>query len=184
MKGNKKLWFIAPLVLASGLNANVVADWNAIGSTTIVANGGEIPGASTVWFAYSALAMYDAVNAITGEYEPFYYRIAGPSHASIDAAAVAAAHRVLVNYFPAQQTALDTQFTASLAAITASPDAMTAGVAVGEAAAMAVISARTGDGLNANITYTPGSGPGAWIPTPPAISLPPLRGSVRCGRSR
>jgi hypothetical protein len=114
--------------------------------------------------------MYDAVNAITGEYEPFYYRIAGPSSASIDAAAVAAAHRVLVNYFPAQQTALDAQFKASLTAITATPDAMTAGVSVGEAAALAVISARSGDGLEANVPYAPGSGPGAWIPTPPAFA--------------
>ena len=69
---SKQLWLIAPLVLASGLNAgNVVADWNAIGSTTVIANGGKIPAASTVWFAYSSLAMYDAVNAITGDYEPF-----------------------------------------------------------------------------------------------------------------
>src|ERR1039458_4512976 len=113
---SKKLWLIAPLVLASVLNAgNVVAAWNAIGSTTVVANAGKTPGQSTVWFAYSSLAMYDAVNAITGDYEPFYYRIAGPSNASIDAAAVAAAHRILVNYFPLQQTALNTQFTASLA---------------------------------------------------------------------
>jgi hypothetical protein len=179
---SKKLWFLAPLVLASGLHAgNVVADWNTIGSTTVVANGGKAPGASTVWFAYSSLAMYDAVNAITGDYEPFYYRFAAPSNASIDAAAVAAAHRVLVNYFPAQQTALDSQFTTSLAAITASPDAMTAGVAVGEAAAMALISARTGDGLEANITYTPGSGPGAWIPTPPGFLAPatPWLGQMR-----
>src|SRR5580704_3240390 len=101
---SKKLGFIAPLVLASGLNAgNVVADWNTIGSTTVIANGGKSPGASTVWLAYSSLAMYDAVNAITGEYEPFYYRIAAPSNASIDTAAAAAAHRILVNYFPAQQ---------------------------------------------------------------------------------
>src|ERR1700733_8180684 len=177
-----KFWFIAPLAFASGLHAgNVVSDWNAIGSTTIVANGGKTPGASTVWFAYSSLAMYDAVNAITGDYEPFYYRIAGPSHASIDAAAVAAAHRVLVNYFPAQQTALDTQFTASLAGVMGDPDAKTAGVAVGEAAAMAVINARTGDGLEANVTYTPGSGPGAWIPTPPAYAAPatPWLGQMR-----
>ncbi len=136
---SKKLCLIAPMVLASGLHAgNVVADWNAIGSTTVVANGGKTPGASTIWFAYSSLAMYDAVNAITGDYEPFYYRIAGPSNASIDAAAVAAAHRILVNYFPAQQTALDTQFTASLAAVMGDPDAKTAGVAVGEAASMAL----------------------------------------------
>jgi hypothetical protein len=177
-----KLYLIAPLMLASVLNAgNVVADWNAIGSTTIIANGGKIPPASTIWFAYSSLAMYDAVNAITGEYEPFYYRIAGPSNASIDAAAVAAAHRVLVNYFPSQQTALDTQFTTSLAAITASQDSKTAGVAVGEAAALALISARSGDGLEANITYTPGSGPGAWIPTPPAYAAPavPWLGQMR-----
>ena len=179
---SRKLWFIAPLVLASVLNAgNVVADWNAIGSTTVIANGGKVPAASTVWLAYSSLAMYDAVNAITGEYEPFYYRMAGPSNASVDAAAVAAAHRILVNYFPLQQTELNTQFTASLAAVAGDPDAKTAGVAVGEAAAMAVISARTGDGLEANVIYTPGSGPGAWIPTPPAYATPaiPWLGQMR-----
>ena len=179
---SKRLWLIAPLALASVLNAgNVVADWNAIGSTTVIANGGKVPAASAVWLAYSSLAMYDAVNAITGDYEPFYYRIAGPSNASIDAAAVAAAHRILVNYFPLQQAALNTQFTASLAAIVGDPDAKTAGVAVGEAAAMAVISARTGDGLEANVVYTPGSGPGAWIPTPPAYAAPatPWLGQMR-----
>jgi len=173
---------MAPLALASVLNAgNVVADWNAIGSTTVIANGGKVPAASTVWFAYSSLAMYDAVNAITGEYEPFYYRFAGPSNASIDAAAVAAAHRILVNYFPLQQTALDTKFTASLAAVVGDPDAKAAGVAVGEAAAMALISARTGDGLEANVAYTPGLGPGAWIPTPPAYTAPatPWLGQMR-----
>ena len=179
---SKQLLFLAALVWASVLHAgNVVADWNAIGSTTVIANAGKIPPASTIWFTYSSLAMYDAVNAITGDYEPFYYRVAGPSNASIDAAAVAAAHRILVNYFPSQQTALDTQFTASLAAIMASADAKTAGVAVGEAAAMALISARSGDGLEANVTYTPGSGPGAWIPTPPAFAAPavPWLGQMR-----
>jgi hypothetical protein len=41
---------------------------------------------------------------------------------------------------------------------------------VGEAAAAAVISARNGDGLEANVPYVPGSGPGVWIPTPPAFA--------------
>lgn len=86
-----------------------------------------------------------------------------------------------MNYFPAQQATLDSQYNASLAALTASPDAKTAGAAVGEAAAIAVISARTGDGLEANVTYTPGSGPGAWIPTPPAYAAPlvPWLGQMR-----
>src|SRR5215472_1126988 len=110
------------LVLITGLPAvarNVVTDWTAIASTAIVKNGGKAPGASGVWFAYTTIAMYDAVSAITGDYRPFYYQGSGPQNASIDAAAAAAAHRVLVNYFPTQQSDLDSQFNASLAAIAA-----------------------------------------------------------------
>ncbi|HTS28774.1 MAG TPA: vanadium-dependent haloperoxidase [Bryobacteraceae bacterium] len=173
---------VSLLVLACGtLHAsNVVTDWNTIASTTIVTNGGKSPAPSALWFAYSSIAVYDAVSSITGHYQPFYYRFASPANASIGAAAAAAAHRVLVNYFPAQQAALDSQFATSLAGIADGGD-KTAGVAAGEAAAMALITARMGDGLEANITYTPGSGPGAWIPTPPAYAAPvaPWLGQMR-----
>jgi hypothetical protein len=68
------MWFVAPFCLALQLNAaNVVTDWNVIASTAIVTTGGKSPGASAVWFSYSSLAVYDAVNAITGQYRPFYY---------------------------------------------------------------------------------------------------------------
>jgi PAP2 superfamily len=171
---NSKKWgFIASFVFVLPVwGSNVVTDWNAVASASIVATAGKTPPAAAVWFSYVSLAVYDAVNSITGEYQPFYYRVAGPASASVDAAAVAAAHRVLVNYFPAQQTTLDNQFTMSLAAIAADPANKNAGVAVGEAAAMELIRARAGDGLEANIAYTPGSGPGAWIPTPPAFAPP------------
>jgi hypothetical protein len=173
---------VSLLVLACGtLHAgNVVTDWNTIASTTIVTNGGKSPAPSALWFAYSSIAVYDAVNAITGRYQPFYYRFAAPANASVGAAAAAAAHRVLVNYFPAQQAALDSQFATSLAAVADGGD-KTAGVAAGEAAAMALINARTGDGLEAIIPYTPGSGAGAWIPTPPAYAAPvaPWLGQMR-----
>jgi hypothetical protein len=173
---------VSLFVLACGTihAGNVVTDWNTFASTAIVTNAGKVPAASAVWFAYSSLAVYDAVNAITGQYQPFYYRIAAPANASTGAAAVAAAHRVLVNYFPSQQTALDSQYTTSLAGVADGGD-KTAGAAVGEAAAIAVINARLGDGLEANISYTPGSGPGAWIPTPPAFAAPavPWLGQMR-----
>jgi hypothetical protein len=163
------LWTVLPgtTLLAAG---NVVTDWNAIASTTIVKNGGKPPSSSPVWFAYTSLAVYDAVNAITGQYRPFYYRGTGPRTASVDAAAVAAAHRILVNYFPAQQSDLDGRFAASLSDISADPAAKDAGVSVGEAAAASLIAARSGDGLEANVPYVPGSGPGVWIPTPPAFA--------------
>jgi len=172
MKINAK-GLLSLFVLACGTihAGNVVTDWNTIASSTIVTSGGKAPGASAVWFAYSSIAVYDAVNAITGQFQPFYYRIAGPANASPGAAAVAAAHRVLVNYFPSQQSTLDSQYATSLTGVSDGGN-ITEGIAVGEAAAMAVISARLGDGLEANIAYTPGSGPGAWIPTPPAFAAP------------
>jgi hypothetical protein len=45
--------------------SNVVTDWNTIASTAIVKNGGKSAGGAAVWFTYTSLAVYDAVNAIT-----------------------------------------------------------------------------------------------------------------------
>jgi hypothetical protein len=157
-------------LLASVLQAgaqNIVTDWNTIASQTIVHNAGKTPAASSVWFAYAAIASYDAVNAIDQQHEPFYYFDRASRRASKEAAALAAAHRVLVRYFPAQQATLDTDYAVSLASISADPTAKSAGLAVGEASAAAIIAARTGDGLEADVPYTPGSGPGVWQPTPP-----------------
>ena len=173
MKTFRATFLLSSVLLSAAIPlvaSNVVTDWTALASTIIVKNGGKTPGASAVWFAYTSLAVYDAVNAITGQYRPFYYHGVAPQSASVDAAAVAAAHRVLSNYFPDQQNDLDARFTASLSALGADPAARDAGVAVGEAAAAALIAARTGDGLEANVPYVPGSGPGVWIPTPPAFA--------------
>src|ERR1700743_394176 len=162
------------LVLACGMlhAQNVVTDWTAIESTTIVKTAGNPPAASGVYFAYAAIASYDAVNAIDRRFRPIYFSGRAWGRASAEAAAVAAAHRVLVNYFPGQQTALDQDFIVSLTGIRVSPDAKVAGVLVGEASAAALLAARTGDGVAASVTYTPRSGPGVWEPTPPGF-LPP-----------
>jgi len=161
--------------------ANVVTDWNAIASTAIVKNGGKASTPSGVWFAYTSIAVFDAINAITGQYRTFYYQGSAPSDASIEAAAVAAAHRILVNYFPTQQPDLDAKQFGSLLQIVADGNSKQEGVAVGEAAAAAVIAARTGDGLEAPVVYTPGAGAGAWVPTPPAMAPPlaPWLGQMR-----
>src|SRR5262249_17504784 len=102
---------------------NVVTDWNKIASTTIVATGGKASSTSSVWFAYTSIVVYDAVNAVQQEFQPFYYDAKAPQNASAEAAAVAAAHRVLVNYFPAQQAQLDAQLNDSLGKINVSADA-------------------------------------------------------------
>ena len=65
--------------------------------------------------------------------------------------------------------ALDAARLASLAAI---PDgqAKDDGIAVGEAAAVAMLLLRADDGWNAIVPYTPGTDPGDWQPTPPALA--------------
>jgi hypothetical protein len=183
----KKLLLHTLLISALSLPApfqvqarNVVTDWNTLASTTIVASGGKASIASGVWFAYTFIAVYDAVNAVHRIHQPFYYNGIAPG-ASDEAAAVAAAHRVLVYYFPAQQANLDAAFATSLNGIVATERAKTDGVATGEAAAAALISARTNDGLEANVPYTPGNGPGVWQPTPPGFlpALTPWLGQMR-----
>jgi hypothetical protein len=159
--------------MAVPLNAqNVIAQWNAIASTTIVTNAKEPSVASGVWFAYAQLAVYDAVNAIDHRFQPYLFTTTAPAGASKDAAAVAAAHRILVTYFSSQQTSLDAQFASSLAAISDTSVNISAGLAVGEASAQALITARANDGLLASVSYTPPVGPGFWLPTPPAFGAP------------
>ncbi len=174
MKINRFALSIAITVLVAAYTSaqNVVSQWNAIASTTIVANGKEVPAASGVWFAYVHLAVFDAVNAIDHRFQPYLFSANPAPGANQDAAAVAAAHRVLVNYFPSQQTTLDADITASIAAISDTPANISAGIAVGEASAQALITARANDGLLANVPYTPPVGPGYWLPTPPAFGPP------------
>src|SRR5262245_37580555 len=120
--------------------ADVVLDWNAIMTTTVV---GQNPFFQARFAAITEVAVFEAVNAITGDYEPYLGTITAPPGASAEAAAVAAAHGVLKNYFPSSAASLDAARASSLAAI---PDgqAKDDGIAVGEAAAAAMIANRTG----------------------------------------
>jgi hypothetical protein len=160
-----------PLLVGARAQAqNVVIDWDNIATTSIITTAKEPPGVANVWFAYVHLAVYDAVNAIDGGHQPYLFTTSPPVGASEDAAAVTAAHDVLVHYFPAQQATLDSAETASLAAISDSPANLAAGEAVGAASAAALIAARANDGLLASVPYTPPVGPGFWQPTPPAFA--------------
>jgi hypothetical protein len=118
------------------------------------------------WGAIVQLAVFEAVNAIIGDYEPYLGSINAPAWASPEAAAIAAAHRTLVTLRPASAPALDILRTASLAAIPDSPEKL-AGILVGEDAAAAMLLERLNDGWNATVSYTPGTNPGDWQPPSP-----------------
>ena len=152
--------------------ADKVTDWNEIGSQ-VVLNTGRAGAIGTVDLAYMHIAIYDAVNAIEPGYSVFAITPSNvPSGASADAATVEAAYRVLIAIFPTQGAYINQQYAISLATI---PDSQskTDGMAVGAEVAALFLASRAGDGRNANVTYTPGSGPGAWIPTSPTPPAAP-----------
>jgi VCPO second helical-bundle domain len=157
--------FVSPAVLAQ----DVVLDWNGHAANAIVTVANLPPPRGLIRLAMVHVAMYDAVNAIEGyPFAPYAVRPDVVTPASPEAAAVAAAHDVLVALFPAQQGDLDAKYATSLAAIADGP-AKTNGISVGQQVAAGTLLFRTGDGRDAVVAYTPGSGPGVWNPTPPAF---------------
>ena len=114
-------------------------------------------------YAMAHIAMLNAVKSATRPYS------AGST--SVDAAVAAAAHDVLVaefGIFFGSNTPFDSTYTVELAAIPAGT-AKNRGIAVGQAAAAAMLASRANeDVLGAlNAPYTPGTKPGDYQPTPP-----------------
>lgn len=157
---------------------DVVLDWNFTLLEAVRIDASTPPVASRN-LAIVQGAVYDAVSAAEGT--PGYFaRHAAPAGASPVAAAAVAAHRALAYLYPAQRATFDAALAASLAQVPDGP-AEDDGAAVGRAAADAVLAQRAGDGWDAFLDYVPASGPGAWVPTPPAYApaLVPLWGEVR-----
>jgi len=150
---------------SAAARADVVLDWNKIAVNTAVANH-QNPFAQARYAAIVQLAVFEAVNAITGEYQPYLGTITAPPGASAEAAAIEAAYQVLSTYFPASQATLDADRTNSLASI---PDgqAKIDGIATGDAAAAALIALRANDGSFPPQFKVPGPAiPGEWQATP------------------
>ena len=69
-----KILFALALLLCDRIGAqNVVVQWNAIASATIISNAKEGSVASGVWLAYVHLAAFDAVNAIDHRFQPYLF---------------------------------------------------------------------------------------------------------------
>jgi hypothetical protein len=156
---------VAVLVAPAVARADEVFNWNAIaqGETVLLrpTAHGQLRGMAMV-----AGAMYDAVNAVDGGYQPYLVdldEVASPG-ASTDAAAATAAYQVLLAITPdARHAGLDAAYGATLLLIPDGP-AKEAGIEAGEAAAGAMIASRQGDGFLANFIPSIGADAGDWRP--------------------
>jgi hypothetical protein len=150
-----------------------VIDWNRVLLSIVTTPGGQPASIQpTRNFAILHAAIYDAVNSINRSHEPYLVVVRAPRDASETAAADAAAHTVLVGLYPAQKSALDSDYAAELSRV---PDGQgrDQGIRVGETIARDVLAIRANDGSNVPAPpFTPGSAPGDYRPTPPDFSAP------------
>jgi hypothetical protein len=131
---------------------DIVLRWNEIAARTATATS---PFNQARIGAIVQLAVFEAVNAITGEYEPYLNpATVAPPGASVEAAVIIAAHKVMTTYFPAAAGALDAARDTDLGAISNGPS-KTDGIAVGMAAANAMLALRAADGSAPLTTIVP-----------------------------
>jgi hypothetical protein len=149
--------------ISQAAKADAVLDWNKTMQDALV---GQNVLVETRIAAITQLAVFEAVNSITREYKPYVGYIPAPSDASTDAAAIAAAHAVLKHHLPAKAAMLDEARDQSLEIILDGYP-KNSGLAVGEAAAAAMIQLRANDGSAPLQWYMPTSNkPGEWQLTP------------------
>lgn len=153
---------------------DAVLAWNDIMVRTLIQQG-QNPFTQARFAAIVQLAVFEAVNATSGDHEP-YIGIPPAPGGSAEAAAVTAAYRTLKAYFPGAAD-LDAAHAASLAAIPEST-AKAAGIEAGEAAAAALVALRASDGASPP-TVSPAlpAAPGVWQVTTPGCA-PTATGGV------
>ena len=183
---------VATLIAVAGLTpvargqsaGNAAIEWNMHASNAIMApapvGAGQPPHAAVLSLAMVQGAVYDAVNAIDGGYQPYLVKpLAGPGD-SKEAAVATASFRVLFGFpdrtpplagvVPAQfattLATLQTQYEASLASVPEG-DAKTGGITVGEETAEAMLTERLNDGRFGTFTFAQGTDPGDWRLGPP-----------------
>jgi hypothetical protein len=166
---------LSTMFVSTPARADTVTQWNAIAANALVT---QPQGAIAV--AHLAMvhgAVYDAVNAIDGRYEPYLGAPRAKRWYSQDAAAATAAYRVLVDSQPsvvlperlaAFVALLKPQYDASLAAIPPGP-AKEGGIATGNAAADRMIYARRNDGRFGAFRFSVGTLAGQWRPVLPGF---------------
>lgn len=118
-------------------------------------------------YAITHVAMFEAVNAVTRRYESYVHVDPAGDNVSVEAAIAQAARDSSVAMWPSQQSLIDAELVARLAEIP-DGDAKAAGIALGRAAAAAILANRENDGGNGyiedivDLDYITSPDPGRW----------------------
>jgi hypothetical protein len=161
---------LASLALAQPAKADTVCEWMDLANRLNFAAqaAGQTPDQLRA-ATRTALAMFEALNAIDPRYRSYLGFAAVGEGASADAAAATAAYKVLVQHYPAHKAAIEDSYALAMAGIR-DARAREAGRALGEKAAAAAIPAGGIDPAIPQEPYRPRTTAGEWI----GASLPSL----------
>ena len=156
-------------VTITSTGPNVVSYWNDIANKTV--NGTAAVNVTPeeqrptyqVDLATVHLAVYDAVTAIDGRYQPYAITpVSSSAGASMDAAASAAAYGVLHALFPNRGAQYEGAYEDRLRAIP-DGDTKTRGIALGSEVAAGIVALRANDGRAVALApYVSGTAPGQF----------------------
>lgn len=128
------------------------------------------PGRASRAMAIVHIAMFDAINALTGQYHSFTGIDSSPHLFSSAAAMAQAAHDTLVSLYPSQKSTFDQALIDDLLRI-GNTQQKDSGVALGKKIAAAILASRVGDGaekpeLHLGVDYSTSNLPGHWRQDP------------------
>jgi PAP2 superfamily len=164
-----------------------VSDWNSVAVQAALTAGQNVVVSSRT-LAITQVAVHDTLNAIDSRYARYAFTGDAQAGASVEAAIAAAARNALVGSISVGALPFSGFGTPELHAMAvAQVDALYAtvlagipdgppksdGIAIGQAAAAAILARRSTDHATTLVTYTPGTRPGDWQPTPNPVPFDP-----------
>ena len=162
-------WIIG---LLGATNAELVGDWNDVALQAVKTNSDFlVPAAHHM--AIVSVAVYDAINCVEGQCQPYRVAKKAPPDTSAEAAAATAAYYTLSWLYPEQQASFDVELEESLAGIS-DGTAKDNGIDFGKYVAGEIIAWRAGDHSTDIVGYNLINGMGYWQPTPPSYTMPPF----------
>jgi len=161
---NAAIGLLAVMTLAGapGAYADVVTDANARAAD--VASRFPSTPIAVRMMAIVQVSVFEAVNAVTGRYPPQRAKLNPAPGASVEGAVASATRTALSKLMPAQQAVIDADYQALLGSVPDGP-AKTAGIALGEQAATAIVALCADDGAVSPDVYRPHAAAGVYVPT-------------------
>jgi hypothetical protein len=161
------------VLTALALRADMVTDWN-VNLEKAAKVAAQLPPVEARIAAIVQVAVFDAVNGIERQYQPYFVTERAPGGARAEAAVAQAAYTALKALYPAQSATFDAELAASIATIPGhqgNSQSIARGLAWGEHVANLILALRSMDGFSATVPNYFGSfDPGVWRSLPTATN--------------